>query len=122
MAAERDAETRYIAAFLTDRIGATFSGRISGVARFGIFVTLDDTGAEGLVPVSTLVNDKYKHDETHHLIEGRYTGQVYRLGDRVEVRLAEAEKSTGSVVFGLLEDFGSTGGTHRWRRRARVRV
>ena len=54
MAAERDATDRYVAAFLADRVGAEFEGRITGVTRFGLFVRLAETGADGLVPVSSL--------------------------------------------------------------------
>ncbi len=101
-AAERDALDRYTTAFLADRVGATFSGRINGVTRFGLFVTLDETGADGLVPVSTLPWDRYDHDEVHHALVGQETGMVYRLGARVKVELHEADTVTGGMVFHLL--------------------
>jgi ribonuclease R len=117
-AAERDAVDRFTAAYLADRVGATFDGVINGVTRFGLFVTLPDTGADGLVPVSTLPGDYYVHDEAGHRLVGRETGHAYRLGDAVEVRLSEADPITRSLVLELM-DAGPTGGGRR-RRGARV--
>ncbi len=101
--AERDAVNRYTAAFLAEKVGASFTGRITGVTRFGLFVGLDETGADGIVPVSTLGEDYYVHDETRHALIGRRSGQVHQLGDTVEVLLAEANPLTGSLVFQLLQ-------------------
>lgn len=104
MAAERDAMDRYIAAFLEDHVGATFSGRITGVTRFGLFIRLDETGADGLVPVSSLGNEYFTHDDRAHALIGERTGQRYTLGRRVEVRLAEATPVTGGLVLEMLSD------------------
>jgi ribonuclease R len=104
--AERESIDRYTAAYLSDRIGAIFSGRISGVARFGLFIRLDETGADGLVPVSSLPGDYYVHEEAKHRLIGRNTGRVYRLADRVTVKLLEADGMTGSTVFQLVGDCG----------------
>ncbi len=115
--AERDSQDRYLAAFLSDRVGGIFSGRIGGVTRFGLFVTLDETGASGLVPVSTLPEDFYEHDAASHALVGRRWGRVFRLGARVRTRLSEADPITGSTVLLLLdaddgaESFESVGGT-----------
>lgn len=114
-AAERGALDRYIAAFLSERIGATFSGRIGGVSRFGVFVTLDETGADGLVPVSTLPADYYEHDEGRHCLIGRANGLVFRLGDPVEVRLAEARPITGGLIFQILTGAAAKAGRGRLR-------
>ena len=103
---ERDAVDRFIALYLADRIGASFPGRIAGVTRFGLFVTLDETGADGLVPIRTLGREYFDHDERRHRLEGRDTGTVYTLGDRVVARLAEANPVTGGMVFELLEHDG----------------
>jgi ribonuclease R len=100
--AERDAVDRFTAAFLADKVGAVFSGRVNGVTRFGLFVTLDDNGADGLVPIRSLPEDFYVHDETRHELVGRGGGLVYRLGDAVDVRLNEADPITGSLVFQLV--------------------
>jgi ribonuclease R len=101
--AERDAMDRFMAAFLADKVGATFSGRITGVTRFGLFVELDETGADGLVPVSTLPDDQYEHREKEHALVGRRLGKVYRLGATVKVKLTEADPVLGSTLFALLE-------------------
>ncbi|WP_158044407.1 ribonuclease R [Skermanella pratensis] len=105
--AERDAGDRFTAAFLAERVGATFSGRITGVTRFGLFVELDETGADGLVPVSSLPDDQYEHQERSHALVGRRSGRSYRLGAPVKVKLVEADPVLGSTLFVLLEDDGA---------------
>ena len=100
-AAERDAIDRFTAAFLADRVGAIFSGRISGVTRFGLFIRLDESGADGLIPASTLPDDQYEHDEHAHALVGQRSGRVYRLGAPVKVTLVEADPLTGSTLFAL---------------------
>lgn len=104
MAAERDATDRYIAAFLSDRVGATFNGRITGVTRFGLFVKLDETGADGLIPVSTLGQEFFVHDERMHALVGERTGKRWPLGLNVEVKLVEATPVTGGLLFEMLTD------------------
>jgi ribonuclease R len=103
-AAERDAVDRFTAAFLQDRVGATFHGRVNGVTRFGLFVTLDDSGADGLIPISSLPADYYHHVESRHTLEGERWGRVYRLGDRLRVRLLEAEPMTGGLILALEDE------------------
>ena len=102
-AAERDAMDRFSVAFLADRIGARFRGRINGVARFGLFVTLDESGADGLVPMRSLADDYYVLDKTGTQLKGRRTGRQYRLGQEVEVLLAEADPATGSLILHLAD-------------------
>jgi len=104
MAAERDATDRYIAAFLEERVGATFAGRITGVTRFGLFVRLDETGADGLIPISSLGRDYFQHDEAAHALVGQRSGQRWTLGRRVEVKLVEATPLTGGLVLEMLSD------------------
>ncbi|MFI4974800.1 MAG: ribonuclease R [Caulobacterales bacterium] len=104
MAAERDATDRYIAAFLADRVGAEFVGRITGVTRFGLFVRLAETGADGLVPVSRLGDEYFVHDEHAHALVGERTGRRWRLGREVEVRLREATPITGGLLFEMLSE------------------
>ncbi len=104
MAAERDAMDRYIAAFLEERVGATFTGRITGVTRFGLFVRLDETGADGLVPVSSLGGEYFQHDDRAHALVGERSGQRWPLGKRVEVRLTEATPVTGGLLFEMLSE------------------
>jgi ribonuclease R len=102
-AAERSAIDRYTAAYLSDRIGASFPGRINGVTRFGLFVTLEESGADGLVPIGSLPGDFYHHEEAQHRLIGRRSGRVYRLGDPVTVRLAEANNVTGGLILRIVE-------------------
>jgi len=104
MAAERETTDRLIAAHLADRIGATFSGRIAGVTRSGLFVRLADTGADGFVPVSSLQGDFYNHVEALHALVGRRSGETFSLGDPVEVRLVEAIPSAGALRFEMLSE------------------
>jgi len=106
VAAERDAMARYVAAYLMDREGAQFSARVSGVQKFGLFVTLDELGADGLVPVRSLPQDFYNFDERRHTLTGNRTGRTYQLGQAVEVRLREAEKLTASLVFEIMDSGG----------------
>ncbi|HEY2890119.1 MAG TPA: ribonuclease R [Dongiaceae bacterium] len=102
-AAERDAIDRFVAAFLANRVGEIVPGRVAGVTRFGLFIRLDETGADGLVPINSLPNDFYDHDEPNHALVGRRWGRVYRLGERVMVRLVQAEPLTGGLLLALIE-------------------
>lgn len=104
MAAERDATARYISAFLADRIGVTFEGRVTGVTRFGLFIRLDETQADGLAPISTLGNERWIHDEAAHALVGEQSGERFPLGKRIEVRLEEATPISGGLVFSVLTD------------------
>ena len=104
MAAERDATDRYVAAFLADRVGATFPGRITGVTRFGLFVRLAETGADGLAPVSRLGDEYFVHDDRMHALVGERTGSRWNLGMSVEVKLVEATPVTGGLLFEMLSE------------------
>jgi ribonuclease R len=104
MAAERDAMDRYVAAFLSDRVGAEFTGKITGVTRFGLFVRLADTGADGLVPISKLGGEYFVHDDRTHSLVGERTGARWPLGMTVQVRLEEATPITGGLLFEMLSD------------------
>lgn len=103
MEAERSAVDRFTANFLSAHIGAQFSGKISGVTRFGLFVTLDESGADGLIPMKSLADDFYVHDEQAHALVGRRRGYIYRLGAAVQVTIKEADGITGSSVFNLVD-------------------
>ncbi len=116
-AAERDALDRFTAAYLSDQVGATFASRVQGVTRFGLFVELAESGADGLVPVSTLPEDYYTHDERTHSLVGKRTRKTFTLGDELQVVLAEANPVTGSLVFRLAAATPSEG---RPSRRARA--
>ncbi len=118
MEAERDTVDRYLAAYMSSRIGAEFPGRISGVTRFGIFVKLDETGADGLVPVSTLGREFFHYDADSQTLSGERSGTVLGLGMRVMVRLSEAVPVTGGLIFELLEVDGAGAMPGPARRRA----
>jgi len=102
MAAERDTTDRYLAAFLADRVGAEFSGRISGVQRFGLFVKLDETGADGLIPIRSFGREFFHYDQASQTLTGSDSGVVIGIGQRVLVRLAEAVPVTGGLMLDLL--------------------
>jgi ribonuclease R len=104
MKAERETADRLIAHHLADRVGASFQGRISGVTRAGLFVKLDDTGADGLVPIRTLGTEYFDYDETRHALIGSRSGAMHRLGDVVDVRLVEAQPVAGALRFELLSE------------------
>ena len=102
MAAERDTVARMMALHMSERIGATFPARISGVTRAGLFVALIENGADGFVPMRSLNDDYYVHDEKRFALIGRHTGKVYQLGDAVEVRLLEAAPMAGGLRFEIV--------------------
>jgi ribonuclease R len=104
MVAERETNDRLIAHFLADRVGATFDGRISGVHRAGLFIKLHETGADGFVPARTIGDEYFHYDEAHHAMVGRHSGETYRLGDPVTVKLVEAAPVAGALRFELLSE------------------
>ena len=99
--AERDAVDRYLAAYMADKVGAIFPARISGVQRFGMFITVLDSGASGLIPMSGLGDDFYTYDEATQSLSGRRTHVTYHLAQEVDVRLVEASPITGGMIFAL---------------------
>jgi ribonuclease R len=99
VAAERDAMDRYMAAFMADKVGNSFDARISGVTRFGLFVTLDGSGASGLVPMRALPDDYWILDEQRHSLTGRKSGIAFAIGAPLPVRLTEANAVTGGLAF-----------------------
>jgi ribonuclease R len=106
MMAERDTTDRYLAAFLSERVGSDFAGRISGIARFGVFVRLDETGADGLIPMRLLGHEYFHFDRDSGTLTGADTGTEIALGDRVVVRLAEAAPVTGGLALELITHEG----------------
>jgi ribonuclease R len=101
--AERDAVERYLAAFMSHRIGEVFAARISGVTRFGLFVTVEANGASGIVPLASLPDDRWIEDQARHALSGQKTGLSFTLGQEVEARLVEATPRTGGMVFHLMQ-------------------
>jgi ribonuclease R len=104
MAAERESADRYLASYHSTRIGAEFDGRIRGVTRFGLFVALDETGADGFVPIAALGAERFRFVEARHSLIGERTGGVYRLGQPVRVRLSSAAPLTGGLRFEMVSD------------------
>ena len=103
MEAERDTIDRYVAAWLSARVGEVFPSRITGVQKFGFFATIVGLGGDGLVPVSTLGAERFLHDESARVLVGENSGTSYAVGDRLELRLAEANALTGALKFELPE-------------------
>jgi ribonuclease R len=103
MAAERDSTDRYVAAYMQDRVGAAFEARVTGVTRFGLFVRLAESGAEGLLPIRALGADYFRHDERRQTLTGERTHVSFRMGDPLTVKLMEAAPVTGGLRFELAE-------------------
>ena len=102
MMAERDTTDRYLAAYLSEQLGGEFSGRISGIARFGVFVRMDETGADGLIPIRSLGREFFHFDANTSTLTGSDTGLTIGIGQRVTVRLVEAAPLTGGIGLELL--------------------
>ena len=108
MVAERDTTDRYLASFLSERMDVELSGRISGIAKFGVFVKLDDTGADALVPIRTLGTEYFDHDQDSQTLMGSKSGIIIGLGQRVIVKLSEAGPITGGLTAELITLDGTT--------------
>jgi ribonuclease R len=101
MEAERETVDRYVAAFLATRVGEIHKVRITGVQNFGFFATIEEFGGDGLVPVSTLGAERFWYDEASQTLTGESSGEQYAVGQRLELRLAEADPVTGAIKFEL---------------------
>ncbi|MEQ3708615.1 MAG: ribonuclease R [Tateyamaria sp.] len=102
MAAERDTTDRYLAAYLSERVGDEMEGRVAGIAKFGVFVKLDDSGADGLVPMRAIGAEYFHFDREAGTLMGADTGLTISVGQRATVRLAEAVPVTGGIALDLL--------------------
>ena len=103
VAAERSAMDRYVAAFMAAHVGATFPGRVTSVTRFGLFAALDASGADGLIPIRSLGQEFFRHDEGRQMLIGERTGDTFGLGDRLRLKLAEADIATGGLLFEIVD-------------------
>ena len=103
MEAERETLDRYIAAHLESKVGEVLDTRITGVTKFGFFATIEGLGGDGLVPAATLGNEYFDHDPTGHRLVGQTSGEEYKLGQRLRLRLAEADPISGAIKFELPE-------------------
>ena len=102
--AERETMDRILSAYLADKIGAEFAARISGITRSAMFVELTETGADGIIPYSSLRRDRYIANESLYKISGMSSGETFKLGDDVTVRLIEAAPVAGALRFELLSE------------------
>jgi ribonuclease R len=114
MEAERDTVDRYVAAYLSDKVGQLVECRITGVQPFGFFATVEDLGGDGLVLAKDLGQEYFRYDEGARQLVGDETGETYKVGQRLTLRLAEANPVSGSLRFELPE--GSYGGPATARR------
>jgi len=119
MEAERETVDRYVAAYLADQVGQLVNCRISGVQSFGFFATVEDLGGDGLLLAKDLGTEYFRYDEGAKQLVGDETGETYRIGQRLTLRLAEANPVSGSLRFELPE--GSYGGRSAPMRRDRTR-
>ena len=108
MEAERETIDRYVAAFLADQVGQLVECRITGVQPFGFFATVEDLGGDGLILAKDLGQEYFRYDEGAKQLVGEETGEAYHIGQRLTLRLAEANPVSGSLRFELPE--GSYGG------------
>ncbi|MDD2704209.1 MAG: S1 RNA-binding domain-containing protein, partial [Acidocella sp.] len=99
--AERDSSDRYLALYLQHRIGELFQARVSGVTKFGLFVTLAESGASGFLAMANLPDDYWMYDEATQTLSGRRSRSVFSLAQKLEVRLNEARPVTGGLLFSL---------------------
>src|SRR5574338_548556 len=119
MEAERETIDRYVAAYLSDQVGQLVECRITGVQPFGFFATVEDLGGDGLLLAKDLGQEYFRYDEAARQLIGEDTGETYRIGQRLTLRLAEANPVSGSLRFELPE--GSYGGPSAGPRRDRTR-
>ncbi len=120
MEAERETIDRYVAAFLADKVGQILRCRITGVQPFGFFATVEDLGGDGLVPAAILGNEYFRYDEAARALVGDETGETYRVGQHLELKLVEANPASGALRFELPEG-KFAGATRVTQRRDRVR-
>lgn len=116
-AAERDALNRYLTAYMAEQVGQNYTGRIVGVARFGLFIRFGDADAEGLLPIGNLPGDWYDHNPEHHSLIGRDRGLAYHLGDAIAIKLEAADSVTGSLLLSVLHNAETTGHRGRFSKR-----
>src|SRR5574338_819257 len=119
MEAERETIDRYVAAYLSAQVGQLVECRITGVQPFGFFATVEDLGGDGLLLAKDLGQEYFRYDEAARQLIGEDTGETYRIGQRLTLRLAEANPVSGSLRFELPE--GSYGGPSAGPRRDRTR-
>ncbi len=121
MEAERDTVDRYVAAFLADRVGQILPCRISGVQSFGFFATVEGLGGDGLVPAAILGSEYFRYDEKARALIGDDTGTTFRQGQKIDLKLSEANPASGALKFELPEGRYGGGSPRGSARRDRMR-
>lgn len=101
MEAERDIVELKKLQFMQGKIGEEFDGFVAGVAGFGLFVELSEVFVEGLVHISTLIDDLYQFDDSNHALIGRRTGRTLRIGDPARIRVVAVNPQARRIEFAL---------------------
>ena len=104
--------------FMADKVGETYTGYVTGVQAFGLFVELEEIYVQGLVHVSSMTDDYYRFDERGHALRGENTGKVYRLGDRAYVQVARVDLERRQIEFALVDVLGRPASARGGRRGA----
>ena len=107
MEAERDTIDRYVAAFLSEKVGEVLETRITGVTNFGFFATVEGIGGDGLMPVRDLGGEYFRFDEASRTLIGDHSGTVFSSGQKLPLRLAEANPVSGALRFEMVEGRGA---------------
>ncbi|MBP2275490.1 MULTISPECIES: ribonuclease R family protein [Sphingomonas] len=107
MEAERDTIDRYVAAFLSEKVGEVLETRITGVTNFGFFATVEGIGGDGLMPVRDLGGEYFRFDEASRTLVGEHSGTVFASGQKLPLRLAEANPVSGALRFEMVEGRGA---------------
>ena len=107
MEAERETVDRYVAAYLSEHVGSIVDARITGVQSFGFFATVEGIGGDGLVPARDLGSEYFRWDEKGQQLVGEHSGTAFALGQRLQLRLAEANPVSGALRFELPDGIGS---------------
>ena len=102
--AERDTRRRMTAAFLAQQTDSVFPGKVNGVTKAGLFITLNESGADGLLPMRALPQDYYHYTAQTHQLTGKNSGRVFSLGDRLAVRILDANAVSGAILLGWADD------------------
>ena len=120
MEAERETIDRYVAAYLANHVGQVMDARITGVQNFGFFATVEGIGGDGLVPARDLGREYFRYDEASRQLIGEDSGEAFSLGQRLRLRLVEANPASGALRFELPDGVGSAGGPPRGKGPKRV--
>lgn len=115
MEAERETIDRYVAAYLSEKVGEVLPTRITGVQSFGFFAQVDGLGGDGLVPAATLGDEYFRYDEASQTLTGEHSGLMFKSGQKLDLRLVEANPLTGSLMFALPDAPADSGGRTRAR-------